>query len=549
MKRLPIRVNLDHLKKQAKDLIRLYRSRDPGAFARFRDALPAAAGHSDEEIASRDFRLHDAQSCVAREYGFASWSDLRTYVAAQPASSSDRAARILHWLELAYAGEVLGTFNRAAPRVAVRMLADNPDLADDPSVACASGNEDTLRRAVHNDPGWVNRPDGPLKLPPLVAVTHSALWQVPEFAGRLLASARILLAAGANPNQRIGLRFPPASVDQPDDTNPLSALYGAAGQNHQPELTRLLLDAGADPNDGESLFHSLENLSCTRLLLERGAHIAGGNALYFACDLEDAAPLELLLQHGGDPNEPASHPPMGELGSPLLRAIRRRRSRRHIEALLAAGADLSARTPQGVSAYRLALQLGLGEIAELLAEKGAAEPVSENEQFVAACARGDEAEAWRIAAARPDLPDALPQAQLRALPDMVAEGYDEGAKLMVALGWPIGVRGGDWDASALNLAVFRGDAGLTRFLLEHGASWTEEHGYGDDVRGSLSWASCNEPVENGDWAGCARALLDHGMPRATPDPEDSEWVLIGGCSKRFSDEVTEVLLAARDSGS
>jgi ankyrin repeat protein len=549
VKRLPDRVNLDHLKKQAKDLIRLYRSRDPGALARFRDALPAAAGHSDEEIASRDFRLHDAQSCVAREYGFASWSDLKTYVAAQPAPSSDRAARILQWLKLAYAGEVRGTFDRAAPRVAVRVLADHPDLADDPSVACASGNEGTLRKAVRADPGFVNRPDGPLKLPPLVAVTHSTLSQAPEFADRLVASARFLLAAGADPNQCIGLRFPPASVDQPDNTNPLSALYGAAGQNHHLELTRLLLDAGADPNDGESLYHSLENLSCTGLLLERGARIAGGNALYFACDLEDAAPLELLLQHGGDPNEPASHPPMGELGSPLLRAIRRRRSRRHIEALLAAGADLSARTPQGVGAYRLALQLGLSEIADLLAEKGAAEPVPEDEQFIAACARGDEAKARRIAAARPDLPGALPQAQLRALPDMIAEGYDEGAKLMVALGWPIGVRGGDWDASALNLAVFRGNAGLTRFLLEHGASWTEEHGHGDDVRGTLSWASCNEPVENGDWAGCARALLDHGMPHATPDPEEPERVLIGGSSKRFSDEVTEVLLAARDSSS
>ena len=113
---------------------------------------------------------------------------------------------------------------------------------------------------------------------------------------------------------------------------------------------------------------------------------------------------------------------------------------------------------------------------------------------------------------------------------------------MVRLGWPIAVRGGDWNASALNLAVFRGDAGLTRFLLEHGASWTEQHGFGDNACGSLSWASCNEPVEGGDWSGCARALLDHGMPRAKPDQDDPEWVLIDGRRKRFSDEVTEILL-------
>jgi hypothetical protein len=113
---------------------------------------------------------------------------------------------------------------------------------------------------------------------------------------------------------------------------------------------------------------------------------------------------------------------------------------------------------------------------------------------------------------------------------------------MVELGWPIAVRGGDWNASALNLAVFRGDAGLTQFLLEHGASWQEEHGHGDNVSGTLGWASCNEPVEGGDWVGCARALVEHGMPGALPDPEDPESVLFEGRRKRFSDEVSGVLL-------
>lgn len=38
----------------------------------------------------------------------------------------------------------------------------------------------------------------------------------------------------------------------------MSALYGAAGVAHDPELTRILLGAGADPNDGESVYHSTE---------------------------------------------------------------------------------------------------------------------------------------------------------------------------------------------------------------------------------------------------------------------------------------------------
>lgn len=545
MKRLPDRVNLDHLKKQAKDLIRLYRNRDPDAIAQFRAALPAAAGRSDDEIVSLGLRLHDAQSCVARDYGFVSWADLRSYAEAQAATHEDRAQRVLRWLRLVYPGHVAGTNNRASPRVAVRMLAESPDLVtDSPYVACAIGDEGSLRQTTTADHAWVNRPGGPLNLPPLVAVTHSSLLQVPEFRERLHRSARFLLAAGADPNQKISSRWPPASLSAPDDRYPLSALYGAAGTAYDLELTKLLLDAGADPNDGESLYHSVENPTCTKLLLEHGARIDGSNALYRVFDFDNLAALELLLQHGADPNEPAQNAPITDWGSPLLWAIMRRRSRQHIEALLKAGADPTATTPSGISAYRLALQFGLTDVAELLKERGGAEPVPEAEQFIAACARGDEAEAQRIRARRPDLPASLSEAQLRLLPDMTAAGADDGAKAMVKLGWPIAVRGGDWNASALNLAVFRGNAELTRFLLEHGASWREQHGHGDNVSGTLGWASCNEPIEGGDWAGCARALLDHGMPRAKPDGEDPEWVLIDGRRKRYSDEVSEVLLGS-----
>jgi len=340
MNRFPDRLNLDHLKKQAKELIRLYRNRDAGAIARFRDALPAAKDRSDDEMAALKLRLHDAQSCLARDHGFVSWTDLKRYVEVQSASRHANAARVLHWLGLVYSGDVDGTVNRANPRVAARMLAEAPDLvAGNPYLACAISDEEMLRQATRADPAWVNAPGGPLQLPPLVAVTHSSLLQVSGFRERLHRCAQLLLAAGADPNQRISSRWPPAALSEPDARYPLSALYGAAGRNHDPELTKLLLDAGADPNDGESLYHALESLACARLLLEHGARIDGSNALYRSLDLDNAAALELLLRHGGDPNEPARNPPLTDWGSPLLWAIRRRRSHRHVEALLQAGAD------------------------------------------------------------------------------------------------------------------------------------------------------------------------------------------------------------------
>lgn len=542
MNPLPDRLNLDHLKKQAKQLLRLYRSRDAAAMARFRGALPAVAGLSNDELLSGGLRLHDAQSCIAREHGFASWPDLKRYVEVQAVAQQARAVRVLHWLQLIYRGDVSNTAGRTNLRVGLRMLAEDPGLlADDPYLACAIGDETALRRATQADPSWINRPGGPLQLPPLFAVAHSGLLRVEEFRARLHACAQLLIAAGADVNQRIHSRWPPASLEKPDMRYPLSTLYGAAGANHDPLLTQLLLDAGADPNDGESLYHSLEDPECTRLLLEHGARIAESNAIYRAIDLEDDIGLKLLLAHGGDPNEPARNAPLTDWGSPLAWAIYRRQPL-HAKALLDAGADSSRATREGIGLYRLALQFGLTEIAAFLKTRTNAPEISDDERFVAACARGDEVEARTVAARRPDLPAALSAAQLRLLPDMAAAGANDVVKLMVRLGWPIAVRGGDWDASALNLAVFRGDAGLTRFLLEHGAKWTEQHGHGDNACGTLSWASCNEPVEGGDWVGCARALLDHGMPRATAIPDDPEWVLISAMRKRFSEEVTEELL-------
>ena len=393
MNPLPDRLNLDHLKKQAKQLIRLYRSRDAAAMARFRSTLPATAGLSDEDLSSRGLRLHDAQSCIAREHGFASWPDLKRYVEVQAVAQKERAVRVLHWAQLLYSGDVSGTVNRANPRVALRILADDPDLvAGDPYLACAIGDERALRQATQADPAWVNLSGGPLRLPPLLAVAHSSLLRVEEFRERLHASAELLIADGADVNQHIHSRWPPGSLSEPDQRCPLSTLYGAAGSNHDPALTKLLLEAGADPNDGESLYHSLENPACTRLLLEHGARIAESNAIYRAMDLDDDTALKLLLEHGGDPNEPARNPPLTDWGSPLAWAIWRRRPR-HAKALLDAGADPSRPAADGVSPYQLALRFGLSDVAALLRARIDVPDISDEERFVAACARGDEAEA------------------------------------------------------------------------------------------------------------------------------------------------------------
>ncbi|HEX4139313.1 MAG TPA: hypothetical protein VHY09_03130 [Candidatus Methylacidiphilales bacterium] len=79
-KSLPARPSLEQLKKLAKDLVKAHEEKQPAALALIREHLPAAAGKPDEELARYLFALHDAQSVIARQHGFANWNALREAV-------------------------------------------------------------------------------------------------------------------------------------------------------------------------------------------------------------------------------------------------------------------------------------------------------------------------------------------------------------------------------------------------------------------------------------------------------------------------------------
>lgn len=77
---LPAQPSLEQLKKQAKDLLKDFTVLKPEALKLIRDHLPAFAGKTDAEIAAGPFALHDAQSVIARQYGFRSWKELADHV-------------------------------------------------------------------------------------------------------------------------------------------------------------------------------------------------------------------------------------------------------------------------------------------------------------------------------------------------------------------------------------------------------------------------------------------------------------------------------------
>src|SRR5687768_12935078 len=83
---LPAHPSLEHLKNQAKELLRAYRRGDPDALARFRAAGIPSAGAAP--------KLVDAQRLVARDYGFASWAKLKARVTSAAAEAEDPVALV-----------------------------------------------------------------------------------------------------------------------------------------------------------------------------------------------------------------------------------------------------------------------------------------------------------------------------------------------------------------------------------------------------------------------------------------------------------------------
>ncbi len=168
----------------------------------------------------------------------------------------------------------------------------------------------------------------------------------------------MLLAAGADPNTFF--------INPPDKVKE-SALYGAAGVARNPAITQLLLTAGAQVNDGESLYHATESndTRCLELLLTHNPPPESISACMFhKMDFEDLPGLKLFLKHGADPNIES---PYGRQGfRPLHWAILRNRSLNIIKALLAAGADATLPTKSGLTPYAHARKSGRTDIATLL---------------------------------------------------------------------------------------------------------------------------------------------------------------------------------------
>jgi hypothetical protein len=328
VRRLPSNPNLDHLKYQAKDLLKEHTARTPGVAQRVREFHPLFSRGTDAEILDAQLSLSDAQLVIAREYGFPSWTRLKVHIE-KPALSDQRDLphheriedpTFRRAVELLDAGDVAGL--RAH-------LNQYPNLVQQ-HVVFEGGNyfrNPTLLEFVAENP--VRRgtlPDNIVQVAKVIVdagVGQSALNEtlmlvstgsVPRECGKQLPLIDLLCDQGADPDSAIhsaalhgeleavnalirrGARMDlpvAAALGRIEEARRL--LAGASSEDRHLALTmaadfghveivRLLLDAGDDPNrynpvGGHSHTTPLHQAAgaghdeVVRLLVERGARL------------------------------------------------------------------------------------------------------------------------------------------------------------------------------------------------------------------------------------------------------------------------------------
>jgi hypothetical protein len=433
---LPPRPSLEQQKRQAKELLRALRGGDDAALARIRVHLPDKVR----------LTLADAQFVIAREYGFASWAELKRRIEeGSDEIPSDLEAEFRRAFEARDSTRLRELFER---HVAARAMIDAPVFPfDSPALAHFSGSDD-------------------------------------------LALIDVLLEYGADPNRRTSWwagGFHPLHGASPAIADRLiraGAVVDACAAAHldRIDLLREMLDA--EParvhergGDGQTPLHFARSGAVVDLLLERGADIDAldvdhrSTAAQWMLDRKRGAGRYDLAQYLVERGATADIFLAAALGLTV-------RLRTLLEAdatlldLRTGQGEYGARPPSSYHIYfwTIGQNLSPAQVAAQFGHPDALDMIRSFEaprhRFLEACASVDEDEARGLLRAHPRLLSELTPADQRALADAAWAGDAPAVELMMGLGFDPAVRGHD-GGTALHCAAWEGSAACVEAILRH----------------------------------------------------------------------------------
>ena len=474
---LPAKPSLEYLRKQAKQL---QRSTPQG-------------------------KLADAQYAVAREYGFADWAKLKSYVITfglPPAEALTAAIR-----------------EQAAQRVR-ELLESHPEL-----------------RAKINEP-----------LPDYGFGQH-ALFAAVQRSDR--ATIDVLLNAGANIHKRtewwaggFGVLddCDPGLVDFLVERGAVIDAHAAVRLGMFSKLTELV---AADPNvvhakggDGQTPLHFASTVEIAQFLLDHGAEIDALDVNHESTPAQYMLRVEQKRHYPQDRQDVARYLVSRGCKTDLLMATALgdvNLVRHHLDTdpgcirMSVSEAWFPKRDPSAGgtiyiwmlganrTAHVVARDFGHEQVFELLMER-----TPDDLKLALACELGDENTFQDYLARNPDAIKTLSDTEREKLPAAAQSNNRKAVQLMLEAGWPVNTPG-EMGATALHWAGFNGNAEMTRDILRfHPDIETKSREYAGTALSWALYASGNGwHRSTGDFVGTVRALLDAGAA-LPPDPEALE---------------------------
>jgi hypothetical protein len=362
------------------------------------------------------FTLSAAQLVVARRYGFPSWARLRRYV------------------------DVLERYSRFPARMAAEGPADPAD--DFLRLACLRYEDDQPER-------W--------------AQAHQILAEHPE-----ITQASIYVAAATADLARLEafLAADPGAAGRPGGPYRWEPLFYLTYARHDPQIgqaavlgaARLLLQAGADPNDGQALYNRMFEPGNDHLEL----------LLEFGLGTGDGGPWKARM---GDALDTPEQMVRGDLRWAITHGMADR-----VRLFVAHGVDIVSPFGDGVTPAERAATTGHPDLVRYLIAHGAAEPdLRPGQKFAAAALVTDHAAVAELRAAHPGLAEAVARRRPSLIVWAAAHGQPGSVELLAGLGFDVNAMGrSDAPASdpwqnALHVAAMEGNLGLAQSLLRLGA--------------------------------------------------------------------------------